>query len=147
MRRAALLALVLCGCGGAPTWLDLAQQAHARADAALAGGDPASAHAALAAFVEVPAPASVSREDWRGVMQDVFARLAEIDVGLDPRAAVGWAARGLTLGERGDVFTANLFLARGHAEEKLGEDRAAAEDYHRVVLIDEALLNALGGAP
>jgi len=133
---------ILTGCAaGAEEWLDAAAEAHRRADHALARRDRAAAREALARVARVPAPGGMNAEDARVVRQDLFARLAEIDLaGARPQVAIRWASRGLALGDGGDVFTAALRVARGRAREALGEDLAAVEDYHRALVIDDALL-------
>lgn len=143
---AALALLLLVGCGAAPGWVDAAGAAHRRADAALAREDLPAARAALEGFLDLPAPARVAAEDQRVVRQDILYRLAELGVAQDPAGALRWADQGLALGEREDLFSANLWIARGHAHQKLGDDRAAAEDYHRALRINEAMLGAEGAS-
>jgi hypothetical protein len=141
-RRFALgVILVLCGCGRAdPAWIDEAMQAHERADRSLATGNRSAARAALVGFLQLKEPRHVAADDRRRILQDVLFRVADLDAPDDPHLALSWIDRGLAIGQGTDVFTANLWIARGQAHERLGEDRAAAEDYHLALQIDEALL-------
>jgi len=146
----------LAGCshsGGAPEaarWIAGAAAAHEHADQALARGDREAARADLSSLVASPAPDAVAPSDRRLVLQDALARLAHLEL-LAGRAeqAQALAERGLALGRERDLFAANLLTARGQAREALGQDRAAADDYHEALLIDEALLRETleGSAP
>ena len=146
MKRLVLLSL-LAGCShGAPGWLDRAQEAHLRADAALARGDLDAGRSALRELCDAPVPRTIALDDQRVVLQDAYFRLAEIELAdRKPQAALAWADRGLALGGR-DLFTANLLIARGHAREDLGEEVWATTDYHDALVInDELLQKTLGG--
>jgi predicted negative regulator of RcsB-dependent stress response len=135
-------ALALC-CGRAPEgqgWIASARDAQRSADDALARGDVDAARQALRGIVETAAPARVSADDRRGVVQDAAFRLARIELDeARPGAALEWTDQGLR--ERGiDAFTANLLIARGRAHEALGDAAAAAADYHEALQIHDALL-------
>src|SRR5262249_48034530 len=143
---AALCLLASCGHAEPAGWLERAQQAHGRADAALARGALAAGRSALGELCAAPPPRGIALEDQRVVLQDAFFRLAEIELAdLKPQAALAWADRGLALGGR-DLFTANLLVARGHAREDLGEEVWATTDYRDALVInDELLQKTLGG--
>jgi hypothetical protein len=158
-RKIALLLTVLLGCAAepgadhapsAPTpaaqWLAEIERAHARADHAQA---QAAARAALEQARAVPVPAEVSAEDRRRVLQDVQFRLAALALEMrDAALAEREAARGLSLGEADDEFTANLWIARGRAEAAQGEAQRAARSYGSALAIHEHLLDrALQGQP
>lgn len=140
---------VWVGCSrndGAATWLGAAEQANESATEALAQGDSGAARAALLAAVEAPPPSSVPDRDARVVRQDLYYRLALVDLASGaPEHAESWAAKGLALGEERDVFVANLYIVRGRAREARGNEVKAARDYHHAISISENLLDeALG---
>jgi tetratricopeptide (TPR) repeat protein len=150
MRRLALaLALALSACTPSPeSYVGASAEDSAAADRAIEAGDRAAAIERLRAIVEREVPSSLAEEDARVIRQDAYDRWARValDAGeLDEaEAAVG---RGLALGERDDVFTANLLTTRGRIHEARERDREAARDYHRALVIQEALLEqALGGS-
>ena len=136
LRAAFVLSLALstgCADDGAGAWMRDVRGWSAEAEAADARGDGVAAIDA--------------REDARVVIQDASARLAErlLERG-DPDRAMRVVERGLALGEREDLFTANLLAAKGLVLEARGDDREAARAYHRALTIHEALLErALGG--
>jgi hypothetical protein len=149
-----LAALLAPACSRAPhagdaAWVAEAARQHARADERLEAGDGPAARDALRGVVSAGVPADVPAADRRGVLQDTYFRLARIDLDAhDPRAALDDADRGLALGFAPDLFVANLLVARGAAHEALGQGPAAAEDYHRALLINDHLLGeTLGAAP
>jgi tetratricopeptide (TPR) repeat protein len=122
-------------------WVAEAARRHALADERLEAGDRPGARDALRGIVDAPPPAELPPDDRRGVLQDTYFRLARIDLDArDARAALADAERGLALGQAGDLFVANLLVVRGAAHEALGEGPAAAEDYHRALMINDQLL-------
>jgi hypothetical protein len=134
------------GDASAAAWVQRAAAASQAADRARARGDLEAARADLVLLVAAPAAPGVSADDRRAVLMDAYYRLAEIETGVgQPAAARAWVERGLALGDRQDLFTANLLLAQGHALEAAGEGPKAAASYHRALLIDEALLGAALG--
>lgn len=153
MNRAAatlvLLSALLSGCGGddARAWLGDVRRWSDEAAAAEASDDPSTAVDALTRIVDREIPDTVAAQDAQVVRQDAYERLARLRLAAgDPDGAREAAARGLALGERDDLFTANLLVQRGRAREADGDDVGAARDYHRALLIHEALLDAaLGG--
>src|SRR5262249_20316379 len=129
-----------------------ATRRHALADQRLEVADPRGARDALRGIVDAPAPAGIPAEDRRGVLQDTFFRLAELDLDArDARGALANAERGLALGRANDLFAANLLVVRGAAHEALGDGPAAVEDYHQALVINDRLLAETlkdsGGAP
>ena len=153
MRVALLLLLLgLAGCDGAAArFIDTARDTHAKADALARSGDPRSAARLLEDLVARPAPAGIAPQDRRVLLQDAYARLADLALKAgEPARARDFAAAGLALGEGHDVFSASLLALRGHAQEALGQDAEAARDYEAAQRIAEELLNQVladGGSP
>lgn len=146
--RLALLAAALVfvpGCGrdaAANGWVAEALSAHRKADLKLERGDLEGARALLLASAEHAAPSRTNPVDARILRQDLYYRVAEIDLRQDhPAQAAKWASRGIELGRGRDVFTANLLIARGHALEKTNDLGGASRDYHEALLLTESLLN------
>jgi len=143
---AALLATFALGCsqarvGGESPWVADTARRHALADERLRAGNTAGAKEALLAIVDGAVPPGVPLGDRRGVLQDTYFRLAEMDLQAgDARAALASADRGLGLGRADDLFVANLLVVRGAAHESLGDGPAAATDYHDALLINDKLL-------
>lgn len=144
-----LLSLVACGDAGPDpaAWVAEAEAAHARADAAAAGGDLQAAHDELSRFVHGEVPIAMADADRRVVRQDVHWRLAELALEMgEPQRAIRHANQGLAEAEGRpavDVFTANLLVARGRAREAANDPLGAASDYHDALRIHDALLHAL----
>lgn len=133
-------------------WVLDVESAHLRIDGALAIGDPAAARRHIALALSVPVPGGVGAEHRRVVHQDLLFRLASTELSAgDHRAALRASERGLALGRVDDLFTANLLLSAGRANESLGRDAQAVENYHRALKINEALLSRVlardAGAP
>jgi hypothetical protein len=126
-------------------WLAEVERAHASADTALAAGHPADASAALRAALELAVPQGVASDHARVVQQDLWYRLATIDLASAPAQALLEADRGLALGRGADLFSSNLLTARGRALAALGRDTEAASSYHEALAIDERLLQAALG--
>ena len=145
---AAAAAALAIGCSrtrvaGDSPWVADAERRHALADERLQAGDPPGARVALREIVDGRAsiPAGVPADDRRGVLQDTYFRLAELDLQAgDPRAALASADRGLALGRADDLFVANLLVVRGAAHEALGDGPTAAADYHEALVINDKLL-------
>jgi len=141
MKAAALLLLVL----SAPSdprveWIRAARDAHEMADQSLAHAQPGAARDALKTFLDLPVPTTLSRSDAIDVEQDVWFRVADLDLGLgDAAAARDDAKHGLDLAGAG-LFEANLYIVRGRAFELLHDDRAAIADYQEAQRINELLL-------
>jgi len=151
---AAAMAAVLAGCAGCAgradsgRWVRRALETNRLADRALAERDTATAVGLLRDLARDQAPAAVSARDGRLVRQDACFRLALLQLQQDrPDQALGWAEYGLELGRGQDLFTANLLVARGHANQALGHDKPAARDYHQALLINEDLMNQALGRP
>ena len=139
----ALACLLLSGCGDeARSWI-----AEVRADSEAAEtAEGTEAIVALERLLAREVPDDVAEEDARVVRQDAHERLAQLLLERgDPERARREVEEGLALGERDDVFTANLLTLRGRIFEAQGRDHEAARDYHRALRIHEALLDrALG---
>jgi hypothetical protein len=120
----------------------------AAADRAIESGDDDGAIDLLRTIAEREVPSSVAEEDARVIRQDAYDRWARVRMqGGELEEARRAVDRGLALGERDDLFTANLLTTRGRIHEARGRDREAARDYHRALVIEEALLDrALGGS-
>lgn len=158
MKRAAcviLFALIALAGGCSATrasedWVTEAEGAHHMADERLAQGDIDGARQALRSATESNVPKGTNPEDARVVRQDLYYRLAALELSQNRvDEAQRWASVGLELGRGTDVFTANLYIARGKALERRGDASGASRDYHDALLITEALLDkSLGkGAP
>lgn len=146
--RLALIAIALAfvpGCerdAATSGWVSQALSAHREADLKIERGDLEGARAVLFAAAERVAPARTNSVDARILRQDLYYRVAEIDLRRDrPAEAVRWASRGIELGRGHDVFTANLLIARGHALEKTNDLGGASRDYHEALLLTESLLD------
>jgi tetratricopeptide (TPR) repeat protein len=156
MTRRALvgLALLLAALAGAcasrsdapqppEDWLSAVQAAHMTADDALADERFDQAHAALQAALDTPARADLHPDHVRVVRQDLCFRLAQIELARDDaEQALSYADRGLALGHGDDVFTANLWVARGKAQEALAQPADAATCYQQALAINQRLLRA-----
>ncbi len=135
-----------CGNEDAAAYMAEARSAHARFERELTNERPDQASQSLEAFLELPVPESVNEDDARVVRHDMYYRLSDLALDRDnAQGAREWADRGLNEAVHEDVFTANLYVARGAAREALGEDVEAASDYHEALLINDALLQALLG--
>jgi predicted negative regulator of RcsB-dependent stress response len=150
MKRAAAICLLffaaaISACNatrGAEDWVTEAESAHHIADERLGQGDVDGARNALRAATEREVPKTANAEDARVVRQDLYYRLAALELTQDrPDQALRWASIGLDLGEGTDVFTANLYIVRGKALERRGDASGASRDYHDALLITEALLD------
>ena len=103
------------GCGsGATRWIGEAWRTHAEADALERSGDFERAGDLLRDLVSRPVPAGLAPQDVRAVLQDTYARLANVALKRGkPIEALHSADAGLQLGEAQDVFTASLRALRG----------------------------------
>ena len=127
---------------GSSQWIRQAHDANLQADDALRRGEEDKARDVLVASLEKKVPDTVNSQDSRIVQQDMCFRLALVEMDAHrPKEALSWAKRGLALGERQDLFTANLYVAQGRALESMGDERSAAKAYHQALKINEALLN------
>lgn len=125
----------------AAAWIARAAEANETADRARAAGDLERARDALRAAAEPRPPDGVDTRDARIVRQDLYFRLAELELEAgSPQASLRFADAGLALGRDDDVFTANLHIARGRALEALGREVDATVDYHEALKIDDVLL-------
>ena len=150
----ALAGLLALGCSrdvshGDSRWLDNASSRHALADEQLASGNVPAARDTLLSIVHGRAPADISADERRVVLQDTYFRLAKLDLDAgDARGALANTDHGLGLGRADDVFVANLLVVRGAAHEALGAGPAAVEDYHEALVINDRLLaQTLAGKP
>ncbi len=145
MRTALILVFVgaSLGCGsGATRWIGEAWRAHAEADILERSGDLERAGDLLQDLVSRPVPAGVAPQDARAVLQDTYARLANVALKRGkPADALHSADAGLQLGEAQDVFASSLRAFRGRALEALGRDAEAAREYEAAQAIAEALLS------
>jgi hypothetical protein len=145
--------LAVLGCSStraSEDWVTQAESAHHVADERLGQGDFEGARSALRSATESKVPKGTNPEDARVVRQDLYYRLAALELSQNkPEEARRWATVGLELGRGTDVFTANLYIARGKALERRGDASGASRDYHDALLITEALLDkSLGkGSP
>ena len=127
--------------------------AHAAADANLQAGKLDDAVAKLQAAALQPVPAQVHPKHLRVVRQDLWFRVAQLELrAKHPELAFAYANQGLTFGRAHDLFTANLLIARGEALEATGHDTEAAASYYDALQINAELLRTAldspdGGAP
>jgi len=145
--RVALILVALAGTAcsarsATEDWVTDTENAHHVADERVARGDADGARAVLRSAIESKAPKTTNAEDARVVRQDLYYRLAALELSQNrPEDAIRWATAGLDLGNGTDVFTANLHIARGKALERRGDASGASRDYHDALLITEALLD------
>lgn len=153
LRFMTLLCALAVGCASqaAPhadedAWLAAITQVHAQVDKS---SDRAGAHTLLVQALQREVPARIAPEDRRRVVQDLYFRSALLSLELaEPARAAQECELGIALGDAPDEFTANLWIARGRAEAKLGRAGDAAKAYARAMTIHEHLMNvALEGAP
>lgn len=132
----------------AAAWVERVRAAHLRADGHVRAGDVERALVELQAAVETAAPDTVHPEHARVARQDLWFRIAQLELGRG-RASVAIASTdtGLALGRARDLFTANLLIARGEALEAEGRRTEAAASYFEALQINARLLRtALGSA-
>ena len=134
-----------CGTASDPAgWLDRAAEAHERADRAIGSNDLDTARAALLEVLHPSSSLAIDDEDLRIVRQDLYFRLAGLELAeAAPEKALHWANEGLTLGAREDIFTANLLVVRGQANQALGNDHGAAQDFFEAQRINQVLLRSV----
>ncbi|HLK91796.1 MAG TPA: hypothetical protein VKZ18_18035 [Polyangia bacterium] len=125
----------------ADPWIAEVATVNRRADRLLDADDAAGARALLRTLVTAQKSGALLDEDRRLALEDCYFRLARLALGADdPVQALADADSGLAYQTAPSLFVANLLVARGAAHEALNEPRAAAEDYHRGLLMNEALL-------
>lgn len=144
----ALITALVTACSPDSSWVARVERAHRDADAAAARGDYDGARAALRALSEAGLPSSVVAADRQRIEQDLYFRRAALALQAgDAALAQSLASQGLALGTGDDPFSVNLWVIRGRAREQLRLTEQAAEDYHRALLANEALLTqALNGS-
>ena len=148
---AALVGLALVcvtGCSrrahGPDAWATFVAAQHQQADQRLDAGDAAGARQALLELLQARRPAG----DHRLALQDTYFRLCRLALDRhQPREALAFADQGLAQGMTPHLFVANLLVARAAAEERLGQPRGAANDYHRALLMNEALSAQMRNRP
>ena len=122
-------------------WAAEVAEKHREADRRLDAGDGAGARATLQSLIDAAVPRGITAEARRLPLQDTYFRLARLALAeRDARGALAYADAGLAFGSAPHLFVANLFVVRGAAREALGDPRAAAEDYHRALTMNETLL-------
>jgi hypothetical protein len=128
------------------SYVESMRTANRLADQALENGETDAARHALEGALAADAPASMAADDVRVVRQDLLFRLSQIELASgDAARAADRADEGLNIGIADDVFTANLYVARGRAREALAREREAAGDYFDALEINERLLQAALG--
>jgi hypothetical protein len=132
----------------ADPWIAEAAAVNRQADRLLDADDAAGARALLRTLVAAQNRGAALDEDRRLALEDCYFRLARLALAAhDPAQALADADSGLAYQTAPNLFVANLLVARGAAHEALNEPRAAAEDYHRGLLMNEALLRRAVGTP
>lgn len=109
-----------------------AEEAHTRADAAIAAGNFDAAREALSTL------------KGRGgfIERDAWFRLATVELRAGKAdAAITNADRGLALGRPADIFTVNLLMARAAAYKATGDLTKASEDLHAAIVVIDELFN------
>lgn len=143
--------LLAAGCTGRANpdrWMRHALETSRMADRALADEDRATAVGLLKDLARTRAPDAVPPGDGRMLRQDACFRLALLRLEQNrPERALRWTDYGLELGRVHDLFTANLLVARGHANQALGHEKSAARDYHQALRINEQLMDQALGRP
>ena len=145
--------LLLVGCSRPPQpaanpWIARVAAANRQVDRLLDADDASRARELLRTVISAERPGAALDEDRRLVLEDCYFRLARLALaGRDPAQALSDAETGLAYQTAPSLFAANLLVARGAAHEALNEPRAAAEDYHRALLMNEALLREAVGRP
>jgi hypothetical protein len=146
------LLLLVAGCSRPPRpaadpWIARVAAVNRQVDQLLDANDAARARELLRELV-TERPGVALDEDRRLVLEDCYFRLARLALaGREPAQALSDAETGLGYQTAPSLFAANLLVARGAAHEALNEPRAAAEDYHRALLMNEALLRGAVGSP
>ena len=140
------------GCSRSPRpadpWIAQVAAVNRQVDQLLEADDASRARQLLRALVSDAGPAAPVDADRRLVLEDCYFRLARLALaGRDPAQALSDAETGLSYQTAPSLFAANLLVARGAAHEALNQPRAAAEDYHRALLMNEALLREAVGQP
>lgn len=141
------LSILVGSCGGpspAVSWLDSSAAVHEQVDGHLQSGDLNGARQLLIGALAQPTPGDMSADDSRIVRQDLYFRLASVEL-QDGAAleAVRYADEGLELGLREDIFTSNLLVVRGRAARELGQERDAARDFLEAQRISELVLDEI----
>jgi tetratricopeptide (TPR) repeat protein len=141
--------LTLCSCMSTEAeeaWVSSAQAASESAQRASSATELETATRDLSHALNARVPSGIDALHRRIVRQDLAYQLASIAQRrgrLDD--ALRAADRGLREGTADDIFSANLYIARGHAHEALNHPREAASDYYRALIINEVLLrHAMG---
>lgn len=149
-----VLGLVLPGaCGRRPRqpadrWIAEVTTTNRRADRLLDAHDAAGARALLRKLIATDRPSAPLTDARRIAFEDTYFRLARLALAAgDPHQALADAEAGLAHQTGPSLFVANLLVARGAAHEALDDPRAATEDYHRALVMNEALLHEAVGAP
>jgi predicted negative regulator of RcsB-dependent stress response len=139
---ALLLALFAATCSRAREPGSLADE-HARVDNLLRAGESRKAERELDRMRrELLRGHAESTEFGRQALKDVAFRLGQVMLDENkPSEALDVCTRGLALGEKDDLFTANLLILRGNVQQELGKSSAAAEDFHQALVINEKLLH------
>ena len=139
------LACAFTGCSD-NAWIGEVRAAQQSAEQAAEQGNYRDAIQRLRPVADGELSRPARADDARAIRQDAFYQLARWSMANeDAPGALVFADAGLALGG-GDVFRANLWVARGQAHEALGQATQAAGDYHEALLINETLLDAVLGA-
>lgn len=140
-----LVCVGLMGCSD-NAWIGEVRAAQQNAEQAAAQNNYREAIQRLRPVADGELSQAARADDARAIRQDAFYQLARWSMANDDAAgALVFADAGLALGG-GDVFRANLWVARGQAHEALGQATQAASDYHEALLINETLLDTVLGA-
>ncbi len=139
------LILLMCTACAAPNdrWLRSVEEAQRAADTAREAGDLQAARAHLRPVAEGEGVQDPHAEGVRAIRQDAYYQLARLALAQeDGEAALRYADTGIAFGGS-DLYEANLWIVRGQANEHLGNDDVAAQDYHHALVLNDALLGAM----
>ena len=141
------------GCSRTPRpaadpWIAEVAAVNRQVDRFLDADDAPRARELLRTLVSGERPGAPLDEERRLALEDCYFRLARLALAVrDPVQALSDAERGLAYQTAPSLFAANLLVARGAAHEALNDPRAAADDYHPALLMNEALLREAVGRP
>jgi hypothetical protein len=142
-----VLSVLLGSCGGpspAVSWLDSSAAVHEQVVGHSQTVDLNNARQLLIGALAQPMPGDMSADDSRIVRQDLYFRLASVELEDGaPLEALRYADEGLELGSWEDIFTSNLLVVRGRAARELGQERDAARDFLEAQRISELVLDEI----
>ncbi len=137
----------------APSWLSRLRTVHTQADAAAASGPSKrdarkkgaasqTAIGAIANLYAAPPPPQLSADELLPLRRDLADRAARLELAQgNPRAALTWTSRGLSLSDAPGVFRANLLLTAADAHQALGQGDDARAALLQALQVNQQLLD------